>query len=355
MSEEPVPGRGVAAALLILLATITAYAQEFNLQATEPRDRAEAISHIVQTRQVEALEELEKVAKSDPIPGIRRLACWAIGELHLEAGVPTLRTVVITDHSAGVRLSAKRALEKINLFHRPVPPPGGQTQHRSANLATPENESGGCFKDTDCKAKRVCSAGTCQDAAKRPTMGWALEASVIGYVGAAAVGGLTIYAALHPEDLLPSIPLAASATLVTIIAAPSVKTGSQSVRDPNGVPGSLTLRAIGWLSFGIHICGSLALAAAIPFHWINENEEGERWTPNKSWIVANGIVGMASLIVLASEALVARHQVLSKPPPQASQQKPARAAEKLSLAFFTAPTAIAGGISGGVAGLAGTF
>jgi len=211
-----------------------------------------------------------------------------------------------------------------------------------------------CAKDADCKENRICNEGVCQDT-RTPTTGWALEAGIIGFAGSAAVGGLTIYSALNTEKLLPAIPLAAVATLVTLIVAPSAKSGSKSVRDSCDAEGVLTLRVIGWIAFGVHIGGSLALAGVVPLHWFYKDEDGDGWTPETSWVLTNGLIGMVSLISLSIEALVARSQakrIIEKAEQEKNNRHPKTA---LTLSPVLAPHTTQGKTTGALAGIAGTF
>ncbi len=320
------------------------------LNSDDPKMRAKGIQMVVRGDVTKAQHKLNRLATDDSVPGVRRLACWAIGEMKAKGGVLTLKSVIRRDSVEGVREAAKLALIQIEgeeTSFENSPPGSGET----AGDPTPVKE-GLCQKDTDCKGERICKDNMCQDLKKFPTKGWALEASIIGFVGTAAVGGLTIYAALNMEKLLPSIPLAASATLITIIVAPSVKSGSLSVRDPSGVPGSLTLRVLGWICFGLHLGGSVALAAAIPFHWLKTTDDGNNWTPEKSWVISNGAVGMASLLLLSAETLVARHQAVQRLDELEREKK---TDSNLTLIPFIAPTAANNQATGAIAGLGGRF
>ncbi len=321
------------------------------LNSANPKRRAKGIQKVVRNRVTNALPKLEKMAKNDPVPGIRRLACWAIGELELKGGMLTLRTVARRDEAERVREAARRAMARIE--GKPVTV--AETPEPAQTTKEKESTGGQCQKDTDCKGERICNQGICKNLEKFPTTGWALEASVIGFVGSAAMFGLTIYAALHPEDLLPAIPLAAGATLVTVIVAPSVKSGSRSVRDNSDIPGSLTLRVLGWVCFGIHIGGSAALAVAIPFHWLKKDNEGANWTPQSSWIWANGAVGMASLLLLSIEALVARQQAVKRIEELDQQKRRGDTTLRASLSPFIAPALGTNGTAGAIAGLGGNF
>jgi hypothetical protein len=316
------------------------------LNSDDPKVRAKGVQTVVRNKIDKALPKLEEIVEKDSVPGIRRLACWAIGELKLKAGALTLRKAARSDQSGGVRTAAKRALEKIE----------GEGAFKEEEAAkTKEEEPGTCLKDTDCKGDRICIDAACQDIKKRPSLGWAMEASVIGFIGTAAVGGLSMYAALHPEDLLPAIPLAASATLVTVIVAPAVKSGSKSIRDGTDIPGSLTLRVIGWACFGLHLGGSLALAVAIPFHWLKKDEQGENWTPQTSWIMTNSIVGMVSLLTLSIEALVTRSQAKKRIAEVEAEEAQKRQKPKVSLSPFLAPVLTQGEATGASAGFVGRF
>ncbi|MDJ0761738.1 MAG: HEAT repeat domain-containing protein [Myxococcota bacterium] len=321
------------------------------LDAENPKLRAKGIQTVVQHKNIGALPKLISMAKEDQVAGIRRLACWAIGEMGLTDGVQTLQTVAQKDAAPGVRLAAQRALEKLGVDEE-TPQPDPLAAPSEAGKEGAGKPLIACAKDTDCKGDRICVEGSCQDLKKYPVLGWAMEASIIGFVGTAAVGGLSVYAAMKPEDLLPAIPLAAGATLVTVIVAPAIKSGSLSVREPSDVPGSLTLRVIGWASFGVHLAGSAALAAAIPFYWLKKDEAGDPWTPQTSWIIANSIVGMVSLLTLSVEALVARSQAKRR---LREMQRHKKEEAQLSIAPYLTPALQNGAANGITAGITGRF
>ncbi len=350
------------------------------LASSDPKIRARGIQTIVTKRITTALPKLEAIAKTDQSTGVRRLACWAIGELRLKAGMLTLRTVARNDPSESVKTAAKRAITKLGgdpsaatppVAPVPTPTPAPttpaakppQTTPRPTTsptlthtpVAIPTPVAGACLKDTDCKGDRVCLDGTCQTLTKHATTGWAAEAAVIGFLGTGAVGGLSVYAAKHPEDLLPAIPLAAGATLVTVIIAPAVKSGSLSVREPNGVSGSLALRVIGWGAFGAHLVGSAALAAAIPFYWLKRDDEGGNWTPQRSWITTNAVLGMVSLTMLSIDTLISLGQAkrLGRLPVEMKSKE--HEEEELSMAPYLSPIITEHGTTGASLGLTGRF
>ncbi len=326
------------------------------LASSNGRERAQGIKIIVAKRLISALPKLESMARTDPGPGVRRFACWAIAELELKAGIPTLQHVFKTDTVPAVRKAADQALAKLRAPRQtqpPAPPP------QPAPRPEPSVE---CHSDLSCSPGLRCVDNHCVDEPKSPspsngsagivTTGWALEAGVIGLIGAAGVGGLSIAAAIKKEEMMPAIPIAIGASLVTLIVAPSIKTGSKSARKTEGVSGSLTMRVIGWLSFSVHIGGSLALGALIPLYFVDEAKGEEGQPPETSWIITNGALGMVSLIALSIDALIARRQAS-----KIKQRLNASAGAKTSLEWrpYISPTVDRSGISGATAGLSCRF
>jgi hypothetical protein len=267
------------------------------LISEDPATRIKGIQIVAKNEQKEAYPKLKAMVQHDPVPQVRQYACWALGKLGLKEGIPTLKTARDNDTSPLVTKAATLALGRLGVKEAP-PLPKTETKIP-------------CKKDADCEGNDLCKEGVCHPPEKeKVTTGWSLESAIIGFVASGVVSGLTIYAALYPEQLLPSIPLAAGATVIVLITVPAINSGSKSVRKYDGVPGSLTLRVLGWTCFGLHIGGSLALAALIPLHWINVDSNGNGWTPPTSWIIGNGVLGVASVIFLSVEALVARRQAL---------------------------------------------
>jgi hypothetical protein len=292
------------------------------LISEDPATRIKGIQIVAKNEQKEAYPKLRAMVKHDPVPEVRQYACWAIGRLELTEGIPTLESARDNDTSPLVTIAATRALERLGIK---------QTPKSTPPEAAPKIP---CKKDADCKENNLCKEGLCQPPKKeKVTTGWTLEAAIIGFVSSGVIGGLTIYAALYPEQLLPSIPLAAGATVVTLISVPAVNSGSKSARKYDGVNGSLTLRVLGWTSFGLHLAGSLTLAGLIPLHWLKVDQNGNGWTPPTSWIIGNGALGMASVIFLSIETLIARKQALRIMKKQEKEQTEIAPKENQSVSF----------------------
>jgi hypothetical protein len=316
---------------------------------------------VVKNKQTQALSKLELLAKTDAEASVRQYACWAIGEMNLISGIQTLRLKLNTDPSIEVRKAASRSIKKLE--GQAAPPPKAETpvqpqaQPQLQPQIQPINQ---CREERDCALGLKCINNTCAkpgaEVKSKPepvkTTGWALEASIIGFVGAAAVGGLSIAAAARKEDLLPAIPLAVGATLVTLVVAPSVKSGSKSARETEGVHGLLSLRVVGWLAFSVHIVGSLALGSLIPVYLVDESKGEDGSFPETSWIVANGMMGMVSIICLSVDTLVARNQ--AKRIIDASTAESKKGA-RLRLTPFVTPTYSPQGDAGTIFGFTGTF
>jgi hypothetical protein len=320
------------------------------LISSDPATRIKGIQIVVKNGQTEAYPKLKGMVQHDPVPEVRQYVCWAIGKLELKEGIPTLTSAMENDTSALVTIAATRALERLGVK---VPPKPGPPPPEAEKKKT-------CKKDKDCKDNDICEGGVCHPPGKQKvTTGWALEAAIIGFVASGVISGLTIYAALYPEQLLPSIPLAAGATVVALITAPSIDSGSKSVRRYDGVSGSLTLRVLGWTCFGLHIAGSLTLAALIPLYWLNVDANGNGWTPPTSWIIGNGALAVGSVIFLSIEALIARRQALRIMKKQEAQGtetgRELKKSQTVSLMPIVSPTFGPSGNIGITAGVVGRF
>jgi hypothetical protein len=334
----------LVATLFMLPSVFAEQALPAELISVNPKKRVNGIQMVVKNNQLEASEKLQSMARYDKDPQVRRFACWAMGKLNMTTSIPALRWIKDNDYSPVVVKAAIRSLARMKKPSAPDPlPPPPQKK---------KGKKGVCEKDTDCKGNRVCEKNVCR-APKVISAGWAFEASIIGFVTSGLIGGLTIYAALNTEQLLPAIPLAAGATTVVVIAAPAVKSGSKSARENSPATGSLTLRVIGWISFGFHLGGSLTLAGLIPLHWLREETNGDRWTPPASWIIGNGILGIASVISLSIDSLIAHKQAIRFKEEHEREKKAKQ--RKVSWMPVLAPITDATGTAGIYGGISGSF
>jgi len=83
------------------------------LFAGEPRVRAQGVIEVVKRKQMIALEKLKAMASGDTDEGVRRIACWAIGEIGGASEIDVLRTASAKDASAVVKLEAAVALKRL--------------------------------------------------------------------------------------------------------------------------------------------------------------------------------------------------------------------------------------------------
>lgn len=258
-----------------------------DFDSSDVETRKQAIQNAVATHNVRAMKQIASLAKSDPDPSVRIVAAWAIGAMDLKMRQQLLEAILANDSSQAVRIQAKDSLQKLS-----AGPP------QSSPFIS------GCNKDTDCKGPRICTAPP------KIATGWARKAGLYG-IGASGVSlGLSLFSAYNRKDMTLAIPLAASATVISITSAVIITAGSKSAKSHPDVNGSLALRLMGWLSMGFHITGTVALATAIPFHWIKRDEEGFGWYPPVSWLLINGALGVSGLLALSFEAIASHKQVM---------------------------------------------
>jgi len=83
------------------------------LFAGEPQARAQGVIEVVKRKQMIALEKLKAIASGDADEGVRRIACWAIGEIGGASEISVLKTVSAKDASAVVKNEAAVALTRL--------------------------------------------------------------------------------------------------------------------------------------------------------------------------------------------------------------------------------------------------
>ena len=308
------------------------------------RVREQTIKKAIRDVDTKTMGKLAAMSRKDPHEKVRQAAAWAVGEMDLKMRKSVLWAIIQSDESAAVRSEAEMALKKLEgRYSKDIDKPADKPPVAAVVSTTPIE---GCQKDTDCKGERICLAPP------HPTAGWSRGAGIYGFVGAIAEGGLSLSAALNKEHLVPAIPLAAGGTVVTVISAAIISAGSNSARTMPEITGSLGFRLLGWLSFGFHITGSLALATAVPFHWLKEDEDGNKWTPPTAWIVANGGLGMLSLICLSLDSIIAGNQAKAITSQYRQRQK-----TEMTFNWIPSVSPVFGpdGSTGAVVGASGTF
>ena len=135
--------------------------------------------------------------------------------------------------------------------------------------------------------------------AVRELPGWALGGAIMGFVSAGVVGALAAGSAATAGDLVPSLPLGATATLVFAITVPIVATAGGSARYGAGVPGSLALRIVGWILYGLTLANAVVAVAL--------GVESQVPVPV---IASLGGLGVLTEVLMAIDALVARGQAV---------------------------------------------
>jgi len=91
------------------------------LFAGEPQVRAQGVIEVVKQKQMIALEKLKAIASGDADEGVRRIACWALGEIGGASEIYVLKTVSAKDASAVVKNEAAVALTRLE-GHSGAPP-----------------------------------------------------------------------------------------------------------------------------------------------------------------------------------------------------------------------------------------
>jgi len=316
------------------------------LSDARPEVRSTAIRKLVAQGETRAMGKIAALARKDQDPSVREVAAWAVGEMDIKMRKSLLRSMAEKDESGKVQSAARKSLEKLE--KAPIMP----SPYEDEPQKEPEKADETAAREAPLRA--VATDGTIVTCAERApaTTGFAWGAGVFGFLGTGGVGGLYISAAIKREELVPAIPLAAAGTGLTVITAVIVAVGSKSARGQVGVDGAVGLRLFGWLTFGFHLIGSAVLALAVPFHWVKEDEEGNKWTPNIGWILANGAAAMLSLVALSADSLIAASEAQTL----VEDEKRRAEGSKVSMAPFLAPYATSEfGTSGAVLGFAGTM
>jgi hypothetical protein len=217
----------------------------------------------------------------------------------------------------------------------------------AALLALPGTARAQCVKDTDCKGDRICSAGSCVDAAPRAQVKvWALSAGASGVVS----GGLTLGMAFaadilpreNPEDPIPPIAIGGTYLLTTIIQGPIIAAGGRSARVAAGVDGERGARVGGWIFYGVGIASFPAIVV------YGFSQEGP---PPPGWILGSGLACALSQALLAVDAFVSHTQALALAP----KDEDGARHEAVIVVPSLAPSLGAGGANGAFLGLAGSF
>ncbi len=212
-----------------------------------------------------------------------------------------------------------------------------------------------CGRDLDCKGVRICNKGVCEDPQQQaqpepvdtqhdtrpPSAGWALGGAICGFVGMGAMTGLGAASAVTAYDVIPSVPLGASAVVTMAVMGPISFAGGKSARRGAGVRGALGLRITGWIAYGSALGNGLALIAV---------GASDGYVP--PWLIAlTTAIGDASLIMFSVDALVSRSQAMRVIKESAhGSNRPL-----VSLAPVLAPVYGPDSVSGGVLGLGGSF
>jgi hypothetical protein len=214
-----------------------------------------------------------------------------------------------------------------------------------------------CTKDTDCKGDRVCLAGSCAAPTSgaafggdsrpfnpRPVRsGWASGAGALGIASGVLVLGLSVGSEFTSSDeLVPSLPLGITATVLLGAMGPVVAGGGASARGDGRVEGLLGLRVGGWVAYG------LAMANAVALIGLGVADI----SPPEGQITATGALGMASLVCFSIDAFASGAQARRLALQSTTQAAPA---PEVSWGVNVVPLWHEARVDGAALGLGGSF
>lgn len=126
--------------------------------------------------------------------------------------------------------------------------------------------------------------------------GWARGAGIYGLI-AAAVTGITGGVAIAIDETETSLPIGAGATLLASISAPIVSLGGGSARSHSQVTGSVGLRVLGWVTYGLGITSAAVILI------VGTSEEIE-----PSYSIPTLLLVVTSLVSFSIDALASAGQ-----------------------------------------------
>ncbi|MBI5549664.1 MAG: hypothetical protein HY901_37735, partial [Deltaproteobacteria bacterium] len=174
---------------------------------------------------------------------------------------------------------------------------------------------------------------------KPPKAGWALGAGITGLVFGGIVLGLASASETTKGELVPSMPLGATALLLTIIMCPVTASGGSSARRGTDLHGVVPLRVFAWLFYGFAIASGLGLTVVGALDV----------TPPDGLIVATGGLAALSFLFLSIDDFVSFGQA------KALANRMERGEASLEVAHYAAPVLLPDGSVGGSVGLVGRF
>ncbi len=228
-----------------------------------------------------------------------------------------------------------------------------------ALFVTPMDARAGCEKDTDCKGDRICVEGECVSPGRAGVNripatppadagGWALGASITGFISAGVTMGLGTGSAIlrGKGEKGPAVGMGVAATVLMGALGPTVNAGSSSARDGTTVGGSLGLRVTGWVLYGI------TLASSVSFMVMGLGFEKP---PHPAQLGVTGGLGGLSLTFFSIDALISRSQAIDywRKGATADADRPSPGLQLAPL--ITPVVSPADGVTGTSIGIAGRF
>jgi hypothetical protein len=135
-----------------------------------------------------------------------------------------------------------------------------------------------------------------------PGISWAGGAGIFGLVSSGVVLGLASASEGTKDQLVPSLPLGVTATVLLAASVPIVAAGGISARREGQVRGILALRVLGWIFYGLSLAEAGGLIA------LGTMEV----TPPDGMIISTGLLGVSSLVMMSADALVSRKQAAER-------------------------------------------
>ena len=219
----------------------------------------------------------------------------------------------------------------INCLVEAQPAPGPTATGTAATAPPPQTQES-CVTEVDCGEGQICASGLCQMSTpttptstpakplRRPALGFALTAGILGFTSSLAVLALSINSAITSDQAhneydqstcwnlgdcgaaeqheKESWIFGISALMTASVFTPIVYVGGRSVRIHPDVRGLLGFRITGWSLFGTaYVCA---------FAMIGIGAADERVPP--PLIGVAGGFGMMGLVFLSIDALILRSQ-----------------------------------------------
>lgn len=213
-----------------------------------------------------------------------------------------------------------------------------------------------CTAAADCAEGQSCEGGTCAD---KPAVGqeketgepperdkvddgWALGGGVTGFISLAPINAFSALSIVNIDKAVPAVPFGASSLMFVIAMGPLVNGSSKSARS-TGVPGVLGLRIPAWITWALSVTNGFVMIG------LGAGQVGV----HPAHLAATLSLANGSMILFSVESIVTHAQAHRMMRMQGSPAQISGA--PVSFSPTISPVAGMAGISGGVAGLGGTF